>query len=203
VGGNSRVRGNLVDQTAIQRQLFSQYAQTGVPIVRGAQQYIRGALDVGEPSYVAAAYDAARGGAGEEAMAGERALRGQLEGREAGALLQGLAGATGRGGRAFLEERSAIDSSRAVNTVEQRNQMLRLLSGQGAQATNLAQGFGQLGMTGVGMGLGAGNPLYEAIIGAGSAGTAGYLNWLTTRPPQLPASTNSFSSVYSSHPGAR
>jgi hypothetical protein len=88
-----------------------------------------------------------------------------------------------------VEERSAVTAGQATNTITQRNNLLRLLSGQGAQATQLSQGFGQLGMSAIGQRLQGGDPFYEAVLGIGSAGTAGYLNWLTSRPGQTAGAT--------------
>jgi hypothetical protein len=177
--GDSKTARDSEEATRIQQKLFGQYAQAGVPIVQKTQGYIRGALDQWEPGYVSSAYDAARAGAGEEAMQAERGLLGRLGSRSGGALLSGLVGATAAGGRAFTEERSAVTASQATNTIAQRNNLLRLLSGQGAQATNLGQGFGGLGLQAIGQRLQGGDPFYEATIGLGSAGAAGYLNWLS------------------------
>jgi hypothetical protein len=175
-GGAAR---NASRATSIQQQLMGQYGRAGVGIVQPTQAYIRGALDQGEPGYVGAAYDAARTGAGEGALQAQRGLLAQLGGRSGGGLLSGLVGATAAGGRAFTEERAGVGASQAMNTVSQRNNLLRLLSGQGAQMTQLNQGFGRLGMQAIGQQAEGGDPFYEGVIGLGSAGAAGYLNWLS------------------------
>jgi hypothetical protein len=201
---DSSAENDLNETSRIQRELFGRYAGVGVPILRDTQAYTRAAIEGGEPGYISRGFEAARGAAGTNALQAELGLRGQLRGREGGNLLQGLVGATAAGGRAFAEETSATRASQAMNQVGQRNQLFRILSGQGAQNTDLSIGFGRLGLQGIGAGaLQGGDPVFEAVLGLGAAGSAGYLDWLTQRPPQLPGATNTFSNVYQSHPGTR
>lgn len=202
--GDSRAENDLNEASRIQRQLFSSYGQAGSGIMRDTQAYTRGAIELGEPGYVQAGFDAARGAAQSGAVQAELGLRRQLQGREGGALLQGLVGASAAGGRAFAEETSAIRASQAMNQVGQRNQLFRILSGQGAQNTDLSVGFGRLGLQGIGAGaLNGGNPIFEAVLGLGAAGSAGYLDWLTNQPGQMPAATNTLANVFATHPGTR
>lgn len=183
MSSGGRAATNASEATAIQQRLMRQYGQAGIGVVQPTQAYLRGALDLGQPAYVGAAYDAARAGAAEEALQAERGLLGRLGGATGGGLLRGLVGATAAGGRAFTEERTSIGASQALNTITQRNNLLRLLSGQGAQMTQLNQGFGNLGLAAIGQQAQGANPFYEATIGLGSAGAAGYLNWLTRPQP--------------------
>lgn len=179
--GNGEAEANTEEQIRLEQDLFRRYAAAGVPILRRTQGYIRGALDQGEPGYVANAYNAARIGAGVEARNAESGLMSRLTGRSGGALLEGLAQAGAAGGRSFIEERSAISGTQAANRIEQRNNLLRLLSGQGATNTSLSAGFGRLGLQSLGLQAQGGDPVFEAVLGLGSAGTAGYLDWLANR----------------------
>lgn len=179
--GDSQAESNAETQMQLEQDLFRRYAAAGVPILRRTQGYVRGALDQSEPGYIGSAYNTARAGAGIEARNAQGGLMSRLTGQSGGALLEGLAQAGAAGGRSFIEERAGISGSQAANRIEQRNNLLRLLAGQGATNTSISSGFGRLGLQSIGIQAQGGDPFFEAVVGLGSAGTAGYLDWLTNR----------------------
>lgn len=160
-----------------QSRLFKQYAAAGLPALKNAQNFTRGALDIGEPGYVQSAYQQAATGAESEGLGQELGLRGRLtQGLSGGALSSAVASSVAAGGAAISQERSNIGTTRALATVEQRNKLLGILAGQGAGATNLAAGFGSLANAGIGSALRAGQPGMQLASGLGALGASTYLD---------------------------
>lgn len=162
-------------QTGLQRS----YAAVGLPALQGNMAYLRGAIKQGEPGYVANAYQGAQTGALESASQQMTGARGQLVKNLAanggGAFLGGLGKIQGQGSASLSNEVSHIATTRALAGVEQRNKLMNLMAGNGATATNLSAGFGQL--TNEGLGLSSGqNGTFGAITGGLSALSSIYAN---------------------------
>lgn len=135
----------------LQSGLMKQYASTGLPALRGALGYTRGALaSEGLPGYVESAYRQAQTGVLDQNVQDLSGLRRTIAGRGdpaqmGGNFLSGISGASASAGDALTREVAGIRTSRAVAGVEQRNKLLGILAGGAATGTNLAAGFGSLG----------------------------------------------------------
>lgn len=135
----------------MQSKLMKQYAATGLPALKGALGYTRGALaQEGLPGYVESAYRQAQTGVLDQNVQDLSGLRRSIVSRGdpsqmGGSFLSGITGASASAGDALTREVAGIRTSRAVAGVEQRNKLLNILAGGAATGTNLAAGFGQLG----------------------------------------------------------
>jgi len=166
----------------LQTNLFNQYGAAGLPGLKGALGYTRGALGQsgGLPAYVQQAYAGARTGALEQRGSNLSSLQRQIASRggsqkQGGALLSGLSGAVGTAGDAYTREMAGIRTSQAVAGVEQRNKLLGILAGGAASGTNLSAGFGTLGNQALGLDMGS-NPTNGYVMGGLSAGLGLYAN---------------------------
>lgn len=176
--GKQKGEQDVRESQRINEELLRSYSLAGKNALGPTLRYIRGEIDRGDiPDYANQAYEGVAGAAGEAAIREEMAARGGIDlNAGGGAALRQLAALGASGGRSYATERGAIRSSQALTRVDQRNKLFQLLSGSGAQSTDLAQGFGRLGSAAAGLASQGGNPTYEATIGLLGAGTQAYLN---------------------------
>jgi hypothetical protein len=189
----------------ISTNLMNQYKAVGLPALQHQMGYLRGSLAQGQPQYVKDAYAGAQTGALESSisqMGGARAqLVKNLAATGGGAYLGGLGKIQGAGATALANEVGHISTTQALAGVEQRNKLLSLMAGNGASATNLSAGFGQLTNEGLGQSAGAQSSQTFGLINGGlSALTSLYANSQINSRPSLGYNPNSLASSINADP---
>lgn len=189
---------NAQEAARVSTELSGRYAALGAPALRGAIGYASQAVNIGLPEYADRAIDAQKTTALEgRAMGATRALS-QIAPPEliGGQAIAQTGNVMSDAGTNWLDQLSKIRTSKALAGVEQRNNMLSILQGGTAAATNLAAGFGAQGIgalsqipesPGYGLGLAALN------TGLGIYGSL--------QKPNLPGYSNTLANVLGNHPG--
>ena len=155
------------ESARISTNLMQQYSGIGLPAVKAVTDYASQASDMGLPSYVERGYQAAGTAALEQSLSEAQGARRALPdnvGSRVGMFSSALTGSAG----SLAREKAGLALSKAGATISQHNQFVKLLTGQGAEAVNLAGAFGNLTNRGLAFGLDKGDPTYEAITGGGA-----------------------------------
>lgn len=183
--------GQATQAAQMNNSLMRQYAAAGSPALSAGLNYAKQSLAAGQPGYVQSAYQDARTGALEASQQNTSASQAQLSRNLSkaggGAFLAGIGRNQGAGSQALANETSHIATSQAIQGLTQRNQLLNVMQGGGASATNLSGGFGALTNQGLGMSAGANSP-YGPIMGGLSALSGIYANSQTQGSSLAPTS---------------